>query len=224
MLDQQVELRVLGGDGEEAVLDHRLGALRLGVGVRAGVVGVGGGDAAGGTGEGRREEERLAVVGGERDDPVDGGAEAHVEHPVGLVEDEDADPAKRDRAAGDQVLEPARGGDDDVGASGGLDLGAEADAAVDGGDAQLAGADQRRELVDDLAGELPGRGEDEGLRTLLSGLDQIGERDAESQRLAGAGGGLDQEVVARERIADDHLLDREGLFDRSRREGVDDRP
>ena len=96
LLDQQVELRVLRGDREEVVLDHRLGVLRLGVGVRAGLVGVGGGDAAGGPGEGRREEERLAIVRGQRDDPVDGRAEAHVEHPVGLVEDEDADLAERD--------------------------------------------------------------------------------------------------------------------------------
>ena len=50
------------------------------------------------------------------DDPVDGGLEAHVEHPVGLVEDEDVDLLERDAPRVDQVLEPARGGDEDVGA------------------------------------------------------------------------------------------------------------
>ena len=190
---------------------------RLGVGVGAGVLGVGGGDAAGGARQGGREEERLAVGRGAVDDPVDGGAEAHVEHPVGLVEDEDPDPAEGDRAAVDQVLEPAGGGDEDVGAPGGLDLGTEADAAVDGGDAKAASVDERLELVDDLAGELPGRGEDEGLRPALARLDQVDERDAEGERLARAGRRLDEEVVARERIADDHLLDGERLLDRTRR-------
>ena len=51
---------------------------------------------------------------------LDGRLEAHVEHAVGLVEDEDVDLAERDDAAGDQVLEPAGGGDEDVGAAGGL--------------------------------------------------------------------------------------------------------
>ena len=45
-----------------------------------------------------REEHRLAVAGQAADELVDLGLEAHVEHPVGLVEDEDADPAAGRRA------------------------------------------------------------------------------------------------------------------------------
>ena len=84
---------------------------------RRGVARVGGGDLAGRALQRRREEERLALGGGLGDDPVDGRLEAHVEHAVGLVEDEDADAARARRAALDQVLEPAGGGDDDVGAA-----------------------------------------------------------------------------------------------------------
>jgi hypothetical protein len=42
------------------------------------------------------------------EDPVDGGTKAHVERPVGLVEEQHPDPVERVRAAGEQVLEPAR--------------------------------------------------------------------------------------------------------------------
>ena len=70
-----------------------------------------------------------------RDDPVDDGLEAHVEHPVGLVEDEELDRVERDGAALDQVEQPARRGDEHVRAPGLLGLGVDADAAVDGGDA-----------------------------------------------------------------------------------------
>ena len=80
-----------------------------GLGVAAGVAGVGGGDLAGRPLQGRREEQGLAVRRRLGDDPVDRRLEAHVEHAVGLVEDEDAGPVQRDDAAGDQVLEPARG-------------------------------------------------------------------------------------------------------------------
>src|SRR3954454_11252356 len=121
-------------------------------------MGIGGGNLAGGSLEGRGEEERLASARGTADDPVDRRAEAHVEHAVRLVEDEDAEPLQRDGTATDQVLEPAGGGDQDVGAAGGGDLRAEADAAVDGGDPQPARLRQRGQLVDDLAGELPGGG------------------------------------------------------------------
>ena len=58
--------------------------------------------------ERRREEHRLAVVGDAAQDPVDLGLEAHVEHPVGLVEDEDRDRVEVDHAPVDQVLQPAR--------------------------------------------------------------------------------------------------------------------
>ena len=126
----------------------------------AGVARVGGGDLPGRALERGREEERLALARGLGDDPVDRGAKAHVEHAVGLVEDEDLDLLQRDDAALDQVLEPAGGGDEHVGAAGGGDLRAEADAAVDGRDAQSAGLGERGELIDDLAGELAGRGQD----------------------------------------------------------------
>ena len=129
---------------------------------------VGGGELSGRALERRREEQRLALGGGLGDDPVDGGLEAHVEHPVGLVEDEDPHVLAMQGAALDQVLETARGGDDDVGAGGALGLRAEADAAVDGGD-RGAGRQHRLELVDDLARELAGRGEDERRRGATSG-------------------------------------------------------
>ena len=138
-----VELGRLGVDVDEAVFDLGLAALRRRVGVVARVAGVGGGELAGRALERRREEEGLALIRRVADDPVDRRLEAHVEHAVGLVEDEDADALQVDRAARDQVLEPARGGDDDVGALRRLDLGAEADAAVDGGDLQVAGAGDR---------------------------------------------------------------------------------
>src|ERR1043165_7620746 len=47
----------------------------------------------------RGEEERLPSRGQRRDDAADGGEEADVEHPVGLVEDEDFDVREADGAA-----------------------------------------------------------------------------------------------------------------------------
>ena len=152
---------------------------------------------------------------------VDGGPEAHVEHAVGLVEDEDAKPHQRDGAARDQVLETAGGGDEDVGPTPCGDLWAEADAAVDGGNLQAPCLGEGGELVDDLPRELPGGSEDESLRALVLRLDQVDKRDAEGERLARTGRRLDEEVVTRERVADDHLLYGERTGDRARGKGVD---
>ncbi len=135
LADQSVELRLVA-EVDEAVLD--LGVLlhlRL-VDVAARAAGVGGGEIPGRSLERRREEERLAIAGHLADDPVDRGLEAHVEHPVGLVEDEDPDLLQGDVAALDQVLEAAGSGDDDVRLAGALDLGGEADSAIDGGHPQ----------------------------------------------------------------------------------------
>jgi len=185
--DQGVELRRLRVDPLEAVLDVGGDVLFRRVVVRAGFEGVVAGDLADHPVERRREEQRLAIVGGLVDDPVDGGTEAHVEHPVGLVEDEDADLVERDGVARDQVLEPARRRDQDVGLFGAGDLRAEADAAVDRGKVHLAGAGEAFELIDDLRGELAGRGEDQGLRAPAAGLDDVDQRHAEGERLARSG-------------------------------------
>ena len=126
-------------------------------------------------------------VRGHGDDSADGRPEAHVEHAVGLVEDEDADLLQRDDLAVDQVLEPARGGDEDVGTAGGLGLRAEADAAVDGGDPQAAGVGDVAQLVDDLGRQLAGRCEDEGGGASAPGSIRSTSGNAEGERLARAG-------------------------------------
>ena len=156
-----------------------------------------------------REEQRLALARALVDDAVDGRAEAHVEHPVGLVEHQRADVGEREGAAGEQVLEPAGGGDDDVRALRVAGLLLEADAAVDGRHAEVARPRQRPQLVDDLRGELARGGEDERRRPLRVGRDAVDQRHAEGERLAGAGRRLGEHVAAGEHVGDDELLDGE---------------
>jgi hypothetical protein len=193
------------------------------VDVAPGVLGVGLGERPGRALERGREEQRLAVWRDPLDDPVDGGLEAHVEHPVGLVEDEDLDVLERDVAPLEQVLEPARGGDDDVCAGGLLGLGLEADAAVHDGDRQRPGLHDGLQLVDDLAGELARRGEHERGRPACVGGDPVGDRHAEGERLAGPGRGLGEDVAAGEDVGDDEPLNREGCGEAARRECGRDR-
>ena len=51
------------------------------------------------------------------DDPLDVRQEAHVEHPVGLVEDEDLDLAEVGDLLADEVEQPARRRDEDLDAA-----------------------------------------------------------------------------------------------------------
>ena len=89
---QLIELGALGIDVDEAMLD--IGGCLLGsrLSVTARLAGVGGGELPGCALQGGREEEGLAVGRGLGKDPIDRGLEPHIEHPVGLIEDEDADP------------------------------------------------------------------------------------------------------------------------------------
>ena len=190
-------------DLDEAVLDVKRGAaLGRAVLVEHGVVGVAAGGLAGLAVERRREEQRLPVRRAQRDDAVERRAEAHVEHAVGLVDHERAHVVEREGAALELVLEPAGGGDDDVGPGGGLGLLEEADTAVDGGDAERAGVSDRPQLVDDLGGELTRGGEDERRGAARLGGRAVDHRDAEGERLAGAGGGAGEHVATGEHVAD----------------------
>ncbi len=127
--EQRDLVAALGVD--EAVVHLGNGALRRRVLVDGGIDGVVGGDAAGLAVERRREEQRLAVGRDLAHDAVDRGLEAHVEHAVGLVEHEDLDLIEAEGAAGEEVLEAARGRDDDVRAGGFAGLTLDADATVD---------------------------------------------------------------------------------------------
>jgi hypothetical protein len=209
-------------DAQEAVLDRALVLHGVLVLVAAGIAGVGLGQAARLAVEGRGEHDGLAVGGDLPDDAVDGGAEAHVQHAVGLVEDEGADVAEGQRAAVQEVLQAARGGHEDVGLRRELGLLHEPGAAVDGGDAQRAGVGQRAQLLHDLQGELAGRGEHERGGAAGLGGGAIDERHAEGEGLARAGRRLEHHVVAREQVLEHELLDGERRVDVALGERVDD--
>ena len=65
-------------------------------------------------GEGRREHQVLALGREQGDDPLDVRQEAHVEHPVRLVEDEDLDLAEVRDLLADEIEEPAGRRDEDL--------------------------------------------------------------------------------------------------------------
>ena len=146
-----------------------------------------------------REEDGLALLGGGVEDAAHRGQEAHVGHPVGFVDHDDLDHAEVDDPLRDQVLEPARAGDEDVDAPAHRPaLRLVADPAVDGEDGAVPDVGERRQLALDLGRELAGRGEHEGTGLLgLGPTDPVDERDAEGDGLAGAGGGAPADVTTR---------------------------
>lgn len=157
------------------------------------------------------------------DDPLDIGQEAQVEHLVGLVQDEAAHVRQVELALARQVEQPARSADYDVDALlEGLDLRLVGTAAVDRQHAYVTHLAGGLEVVGDLLAQLAGGDHHEGLRgvgqLLGSGParldvggdgDALQERQAEAERLAGAGLGLADDILAGQRDREGHLLDGE---------------
>ena len=110
--------------------------------------------------------------------------EAHIEHAVGFVQDQDLDVAEVDELPGGEVLEAAGRGHQDVGSSDGLRLLADADAPVRGGHAQLLDAGDAIELPDDLRGQLTGRHQDQGGGLGVAGRQPLHDRQREGEGLA----------------------------------------
>ena len=153
----------------------------------------------------------------EREDLADVADEAHVEHPVGLVEDEDLDPRQVDGPLADVVEQAARRRDDDLGTGAQrADLRIEADAAVDGGRADgVLGAVGPDALLD-LERELAGRGQDQRADDARAAgrtrrMEALEHRQHEGGRLAGAGLGAGEDVAAREDERDGLGLDGGGF-------------
>src|SRR6266550_4643828 len=164
------------------------------------------------------EEHRLTLTRNAAEDPLDLRAEAHVEHPVGLVEDEDADAAELDEAPLDQILETARCRNDDVRALEPLRLRADRRAAIRERDLHALGGRIGADLVGDLERELAGRHEDERLGSRTVDVDPFDERHPECECLARAGRRLREDVAAGQRIGQDERLDVKRFDDAAGRE------
>ena len=167
-----------------------------------------------------REQQGLAGFGRHVEQVLDRGQEAHVGHAVGLVDDDDLDLAEVDFTALDEIGETARARDDDVDAATQvLQLQAEPGTAVEGRDPQLARAAEPLELAADLGRELAGGYQHEPARTAGIGTAEAsGQRDAERDRLARAGGGAPAEITAGDAVGDGEGLDGERLVDAARGE------
>jgi hypothetical protein len=169
-----------------------------------------------------RVAHRLPVGTQHLEDARDVGQEAHVEHPVGLVQHADAHPVESQHLPLHEVEQPPRRRDHDVGVAGALGLRAESDTAVDGGDAESLHVGDRPELLGDLARELTGRREDQRVRAPAAGRQSLDDRHREREGLAGAGARPREHVPTGERVPKDERLDREGLADAPHAEGLGD--
>ena len=140
------------------------------------------------------EEQRLADLRQQADDALDIGDEAHVQHAVGLVDDEDLHIAQQDLAALEEIEQPARGGDQHV------DAAVELLQLLDEGFA----ADQQRlaqlvilavgvEVLGDLRGELARRLQDQ--RARHAGPGPAAGQDVDHRQ--GEGGGLARACLGR---------------------------
>ena len=162
---------------------------------------------------GGREHRRLPARADGGGDLLDRMDEAHVEHAVGLVEDEPAGFVEPDLAVVHQVLEPARGGDDHVDALGQLlDLGVARYAAQHQHGREPHAVGQLAQHLVDLHREFAGGREDQGPRGHRAGpaveAGNAGQdRQAEGRRLAGTGLGDTDEVAARELLRNGLGLD-----------------
>jgi hypothetical protein len=170
--------------------------------------------------KGRREEQVLPLERQELEDAADVVDEAHVEHAVGFVEDEDLHLAQVDRLLLDVIEEATGRRDDDVHAAAQLlGLRAEAHPAVDHGRAQLHVPAVSAHALLDLRGELARGHEDEApyrmARGRMAGVgfrrEPLQHRQREAGGLAGAGLRRAEQIAARENDGNGLRLDGGGL-------------
>ncbi len=176
----------------------------------------------------RREEQRLAPRGKVLEDAADVGQEAHVEHPVRLVEDEDLEAGElRVREA--EVVEEAPGRRDDHvdAAPERVLLRAHADAAEDGRAGHRRVDGELLQVLVDLRGELArGREDQRARRAARLGHEAVEDREDERGRLAAARHRAGEEVAAGHRGRDGVALDGRGtgeahLLDAAEEVGVE---
>ncbi|MFT3851219.1 MAG: hypothetical protein QM733_00525 [Ilumatobacteraceae bacterium] len=171
----------------------------------------------------RREQDGLALRGEAAEDRLDVFGEAHVEHLVGLVEHGELHRADVERLALQVVLDAARRADDDVDAlRQRVQLALDRLAAVERDDACPEAAAVAVDRLRHLDRQLTGGHQDDGHRPAAArGVGEaLEDRQGERRRLARAGGGLSEQVVAGQQLRDGLGLDRRRLLVAECGEGV----
>ena len=164
--------------------------------------------------DGCREEQRLAIGGYGRHDLFDGGQETHVQHTVGLIQNEDADTTEIDKLPAEEIIQPAGGSDQHLCAlTDGLQLGPLAEPADDDGGANSGARRHLGEGLFDLDGQFArgaqNEGADAGMRRLLR--DQMDDGQDKRERFAGACLRRGDHVASRQRRPDSQGLDGRGF-------------
>ncbi len=164
------------------------------------------GDALDFRGHGGGEKQRLAGERHQLADALDVGNEAHVQHAVGFVDDEQLNAGEQQAATLEMVEQAAGRCDEHVNAAHQLGvLIAEGDAANEQRHVQLMVLAVFDEAFLDLRGEFARRLKDEGARHAGAGaalLEHRDHRQGESGCLAGAGLGNAENVAAGENVRD----------------------
>ena len=198
-------------DGEEDVLTHEVTGETLDVG-----------------GEGCREHHRLTIVAKGHalllDDATDLRLEAHVQHAISLIEDEELDGLHGNATTLDEIDETAGSSDEHVAAA--LDLAKlipDVGTTVDDDGSNTGGVGEALGLFVDLARKLTGGGEDEGVGVATTATGVLGRRRAattkhrkddgeeEAGGLTGTSLGTGHEVLVGKANGNGILLDRRGL-------------
>ena len=136
-------------------------------------------------------------------------AKAHVQHAVGLVDDDGRDAAQIQRAAHDVIERPARRSDDHVHAPlqrRQLRLHRLPAREDQDGKARFT-PPQLAEVARHLRAQLARGTQDQGLRVAFAPLQLLQDRQAEGRRLPAAGGGLSDQVPARQQQRNGARLD-----------------
>ncbi len=144
-----------------------------------------------------REEQHAPLIGRMAHDLLDILDEAHVEHLVRLVQHEEADAGQVERAAADVVEDTAGRADHHVRAFGQTpQLFADRGAAVDGRYGEFLFVVVGDQLLGDLQGQFACGDQHNGLYASGSARELLQDRQAVGGRLAGAGLGLGDDVMA----------------------------
>ena len=171
-----------------------------------------------------RKENRLPIGGRLLEDGLDVLAETHVEHPVGLVEDDHPEVLQLQRLALQMVHHAPWRADDDLRAF--AQTAELAVVALPAVDRQLAHAllehRQLRHLLRDLHGQLPRRAEDQHLRPANGYVHALDRRDGKCRGLARAGLRKPDDVGAGEELGNGLGLDRRRLLEAHFGDGLED--
>jgi len=153
-----------------------------------------------------KTENNLTITKNLNNDPINNRLEAHIKHPINLIDDQNLDPIKNKDTTIEQILKPTKHNNNNINTYSTLNLLLKTNSTINKNNQQNTNNHDHPQLVDNLHRKLPNQNKHKHHRAPHINLDQINKQDTKNEHLTQTNQQLNKNIITTKNINNHKLL------------------